>query len=82
MFASLAKPDDDTELHWLKVRVPNSPPPSFLDSTIQDGKTRCTTDSVDSSLYHLEDTENRNEDAGFFVFRAHRRQLPSQTKSL
>jgi hypothetical protein len=21
MFASLAKPDDDTELHWMKVRV-------------------------------------------------------------
>ncbi|KIJ12318.1 hypothetical protein PAXINDRAFT_101260 [Paxillus involutus ATCC 200175] len=51
MFASLAKPDDDTELHWLK-----------------DGKTRCTTGSVVSSLYHLKDTENRNEDAGFFVF--------------
>ncbi|KAG8220746.1 velvet factor-domain-containing protein [Butyriboletus roseoflavus] len=51
MFASLAKPDDDTELHWLK-----------------DGKTRCTTGSVVSSLYHLKDTENSNEDAGFFVF--------------
>ncbi|KAI9459336.1 velvet factor-domain-containing protein [Boletus coccyginus] len=51
MFASLAKPDDDTELHWLK-----------------DGKTRCTTGSVVSSLYHLKDAENRNEDAGFFVF--------------
>ncbi|KAG9308102.1 velvet factor-domain-containing protein [Chiua virens] len=51
MFASLAKPDDETELHWLK-----------------DGKTRCTTGSVVSSLYHLKDTENRNEDAGFFVF--------------
>ncbi|KAF9237961.1 velvet factor-domain-containing protein, partial [Melanogaster broomeanus] len=51
MFASLAKPDDDTELHWLK-----------------DNKTRCTTGSVVSSLYHLKDTENRNEDAGFFVF--------------
>ncbi|KAF8428028.1 velvet factor-domain-containing protein [Boletus edulis BED1] len=51
MFASLAKPDDDTELHWLK-----------------DGKTRCTTGSVVSSLYHLKDSENRNEDAGFFVF--------------
>ncbi|KAI6042328.1 velvet factor-domain-containing protein [Pisolithus marmoratus] len=51
MFASLAKPDDDAELHWLK-----------------DGKTRCTTGSVVSSLYHLKDTENRNEDAGFFVF--------------
>ncbi|EIW76977.1 hypothetical protein CONPUDRAFT_168681, partial [Coniophora puteana RWD-64-598 SS2] len=51
MFASLAKPDDDAELHWLK-----------------DGKTRCTTGSVVSSLYHLKDTENHNEDAGFFVF--------------
>jgi len=51
MFASLAKPDDDTEIHWLK-----------------DGRTRCTTGSVVSSLYHLKDTENQNEDAGFFVF--------------
>jgi hypothetical protein len=51
MFASLAKPDEDTELHWLK-----------------DGKTRCTTGSVVSSLYHLKDSENQNEDAGFFVF--------------
>ncbi|KAI0799711.1 velvet factor-domain-containing protein [Irpex lacteus] len=51
MFASLAKPDEDVELHWLK-----------------DGKTRCTTGSVVSSLYHLKDSENQNEDAGFFVF--------------
>ncbi|KAG6327808.1 hypothetical protein ID866_11281 [Astraeus odoratus] len=51
MFANLAKPDDDIELHWLK-----------------DGKMRCTTGSVVSSLYHLNNTENRNEDAGFFVF--------------
>ncbi|KAI0252299.1 velvet factor-domain-containing protein [Lactifluus subvellereus] len=51
MFASLAKPDDDTELHWMK-----------------DGKTRCTTGSVVSSLYHLKDAENDNRDAGFFVF--------------
>ncbi|THH19155.1 hypothetical protein EW146_g1964, partial [Bondarzewia mesenterica] len=51
MFASLAKPDDDTELHWMK-----------------DGKTRCTTGSVVSSLYHLKDSENDNRDAGFFVF--------------
>ncbi|KAF6750403.1 velvet factor-domain-containing protein [Ephemerocybe angulata] len=51
MFASLAKPDDDTELHWLK-----------------DGRTRCTTGSVVSSLYHLKDPQNNNEDAGFFVF--------------
>ncbi|KAG9310717.1 velvet factor-domain-containing protein [Chiua virens] len=35
---------------------------------LRDGKTRCTTGSVVSSLYHLKDTENRNEDAGFFVF--------------
>ncbi|KAL0952514.1 hypothetical protein HGRIS_006776 [Hohenbuehelia grisea] len=51
MFASLAKPDDDAELHWLK-----------------DGRTRCTTGSVVSSLYHLKDSEHNNEDAGFFVF--------------
>ncbi|KAF8651055.1 hypothetical protein AX16_004918 [Volvariella volvacea WC 439] len=50
MFASLAKPDDDAELHWLK-----------------DGRTRCTTGSVVSSLYHLKDPQS-NEDAGFFVF--------------
>lgn len=24
MFASLAKPDDDTELHWMKVRLDHS----------------------------------------------------------
>jgi len=34
----------------------------------QDGKTRCTTGSVVSSLYHLKDSENDNRDAGFFVF--------------
>ncbi|KAF9529926.1 velvet factor-domain-containing protein [Crepidotus variabilis] len=51
MFASLARPDDDAELHWLK-----------------DGRTRCTTGSVVSSLYHLKDPQNNNEDAGFFVF--------------
>ncbi|KAJ3717248.1 velvet factor-domain-containing protein [Lentinula guzmanii] len=51
MFACLAKPDDDTELHWLK-----------------DGRTRCTTGSVVSSLYHLKDPQHANEDAGFFVF--------------
>ena len=51
MFASLAKPDDDTELHWLK-----------------DGRTRCTTGSVVSSLYHLKDPQHNNQDAGFFVF--------------
>ncbi|KAF8214434.1 hypothetical protein K438DRAFT_879889 [Mycena galopus ATCC 62051] len=38
MFASLAKPDEDTELHWLK-----------------DGRARCTTGSVVSSLYALKD---------------------------
>ncbi|KAI0772383.1 velvet factor-domain-containing protein [Trametes elegans] len=26
MFASLAKPDEDVELHWLKVRLTNHPP--------------------------------------------------------
>ncbi|KAF7321175.1 Velvet domain-containing protein [Mycena chlorophos] len=65
MFASLAKPDDDTELHWLK-----------------DGRTRCTTGSVVSSLYALKDptaapapnskdsptTAQPSSDAGFFVF--------------
>ncbi|KAJ6554319.1 velvet factor-domain-containing protein [Mycena capillaripes] len=70
MFASLAKPDDDTELHWLK-----------------DGRTRCTTGSVVSSLYALKDptaapppgsggngkdagptTATPASDAGFFVF--------------
>lgn len=51
MFASLAKPDEDVELHWLK-----------------DGKTRCTTGSVVSSLYHLKDAEAGGSDAGFFVF--------------
>ncbi|KAF8346679.1 velvet factor-domain-containing protein [Amanita rubescens] len=51
MFASLAKADDDAELHWLK-----------------DGRTRCTTGSGVSSMYHLRDLQNDNEDAGFFVF--------------
>ncbi|KAF8310734.1 hypothetical protein DL93DRAFT_2028334, partial [Clavulina sp. PMI_390] len=51
MFASLASPDADDELHVLK-----------------DGKTRCTTGSIVSSLYHLKDPENEHEDAGFFVF--------------
>ncbi|KAI6149220.1 hypothetical protein BKA82DRAFT_27151 [Pisolithus tinctorius] len=35
---------------------------------LKDGKTRCTTGSVVSSLYHFKDTENRIEDAGSFVF--------------
>ncbi|KAJ2977746.1 hypothetical protein NUW54_g11381 [Trametes sanguinea] len=60
MFASLAKPDEDVELHWLKN--------TNHATGIQDGKTRCTTGSVVSSLYHLKDTENQNQDAGFFVF--------------
>ncbi|KAF8498193.1 velvet factor-domain-containing protein [Russula emetica] len=79
MFASLAKPDDDTELHWMKVRSiiiiiiiihPASLAPLFTSShhPNQDGKTRCTTGSVVSSLYHLKDSENDNRDAGFFVF--------------
>jgi len=56
MYASLASPDRDEELHLLK-----------------DGKTRCTTGSVVSSLYHLKDPEAVTErgqarDAGFFVF--------------
>jgi hypothetical protein len=34
----------------------------------QDGKTCSTTGSVVSSLYHLKDAENQNEEAGFFVF--------------
>lgn len=83
MFASLAKPDDDLELHWLK-----------------DGRTRCTTGSVVSSLYHLKDPQHNNQGMPclWFVlslrslvprrrlFRlsrsqcAHRRQLSPQTK--
>ncbi|THH03701.1 hypothetical protein EW145_g6080, partial [Phellinidium pouzarii] len=56
MYASLASPERDEELHLLK-----------------DGKTRCTTGSVVSSLYHLKDPEADGErgqgrDAGFFVF--------------
>lgn len=35
---------------------------------LNDGKTRYTTGSVVSSLYHLKDTENGGEDAGFFIF--------------
>ena len=44
MYASLANPDRDEELHLLK-----------------DGKTRCTTGSVVSSLYHLKDPEADSE---------------------
>lgn len=72
MFASLAKPDEDIELHWLKVclvlDIPSSSLQRFLTPQDQDGKTRCTTGSVVSSLYHLKDSENANEDTGFFVF--------------
>ena len=50
MYASLASPDRDEELHLLK-----------------DGKTRCTTGSVVSSLYHLKDPEADGE-CGFFFF--------------
>lgn len=35
---------------------------------LKDNKTRATTGSVVSSLYHLKDTENGGIDAGFFVF--------------
>lgn len=76
MFASLAKPDEDVELHWLKVRVlchiprvlPLASSPSADHHGQQDGKTRCTTGSVVSSLYHLKDAEAGGADAGFFVF--------------
>ncbi|KAF9649567.1 hypothetical protein BDM02DRAFT_1814795 [Thelephora ganbajun] len=51
MYASLAQPDEDVEIHWFNG-----------------GKTRCTAGSVVSSLYHLKDSENRGEDAAFFVF--------------
>ena len=48
MYASLASPERDEELHLLK-----------------DGKTRCTTGSVVSSLYHLKDPE---ADSTYFTF--------------
>ncbi|KAF9784654.1 velvet factor-domain-containing protein [Thelephora terrestris] len=51
MYASLAQPEEDVEIHWFNG-----------------GKTRCTAGSVVSSLYHLKDSENRGEDAAFFVF--------------
>lgn len=35
---------------------------------LKDNKTRATTGSVVSSLYHLKDTEHGGIDAGFFVF--------------
>ena len=70
MYASLAQPDEDVEIHWFNVRA------SFLAHNVisalqlrhQGGKTRCTAGSVVSSLYHLKDSENRGEDAAFFVF--------------
>lgn len=49
MYASLASPDRDEELHLLK-----------------DGKTRCTTGSVVSSLYHLKDPEAVSESLQLF----------------
>ena len=51
--------------------LPGAPPRPLFTSFVtcfQDGKTRCTTGSVVSSLYHLKDSENDNRDAGFFVF--------------
>lgn len=64
MFASLAKPDDDAELHWLKVCLISESVwahITHLGRNIQDGRTRCTTGSVVSSLYHLKDPQNNNE---------------------
>ena len=52
MYASLAAPDRDEELHLLK-----------------DGKTRCTTGSVVSSLYHLKDPEADSKNGACFIFR-------------
>ena len=49
MYASLAAPDRDEELHLLK-----------------DGKTRCTTGSVVSSLYHLKDPEADSKNGTVF----------------
>ena len=51
MYASLAAPDRDEELHLLK-----------------DGKTRCTTGSVVSSLYHLKDPEADSKNGACFSF--------------
>lgn len=66
MFASLASVDTDDELHLLKdgkVSCYSVAPP--VANPVQ---TRCTTGSVVSSLYHLKDSENNGQDAGFFVF--------------
>lgn len=70
MYASLAQPDEDVEIHWFNVRVPpfGSESIGVLPLRHQGGKTRCTAGSVVSSLYHLKDSENRGEDAAFFVF--------------
>ena len=69
MYASLAQPDEDVEIHWFNVSGPFSAQrPSHTQLRHQGGKTRCTAGSVVSSLYHLKDSENRGEDAAFFVF--------------
>ena len=70
MYASLAQPDEDVEIHWFNVRLPLSAQTASgaLQLRHQGGKTRCTAGSVVSSLYHLKDSENRGEDAAFFVF--------------
>ena len=65
MFASLAKPDDDTELHWLKVSRTYLCNFAVVDTVAKDGRTRCTTGSVVSSLYHLKDPQNNNEGAPY-----------------
>jgi len=67
MFASLARPDDDNELHWLKVGLNFSVLINHhLNCLDQDGRTRCTTGSVVSSLYHLKDPQHNNE--GMFQY--------------
>ena len=70
MYASLAQPDEDVEIHWFNVRESFFGPEFIKVSLLrhQGGKTRCTAGSVVSSLYHLKDSENRGEDAAFFVF--------------
>jgi len=70
MYASLAQPDEDVEIHWFNVRAPFFGSEFIRVSPLrhQGGKTRCTAGSVVSSLYHLKDSENRGEDAAFFVF--------------
>ena len=70
MYASLAQPDEDVEIHWFNVSLSlfGSEFIGHLPLRHQGGKTRCTAGSVVSSLYHLKDSENRGEDAAFFVF--------------